>query len=78
MPYQHAVEPYQARIIWRGSVSDPAHIIWAATPDGCAFHGTRFSRWLVRLLGWSITKQWKRNQIVLKEYNLSPDSYIVG
>jgi hypothetical protein len=70
--------PTQARIFWRGSVADPAHVILFGTNDGTAFSGSKFQYCLIRLLGWSISKTWKRNEAFRIEQGLKTTDYLVG
>jgi len=53
-------KPIKALIIWEPSVADPAHFIWAATPDGIRFNFGWWGRFLVRQLAKLIVKAHKR------------------
>jgi hypothetical protein len=52
---------YTAKIIWEPSVADPAHLVWAILPDGTMFNGTKWQRFLIRLLSKSLMKQRNKN-----------------
>jgi hypothetical protein len=52
--------PIQAKIFWGPSITDPVHLIDIALPDGAAMTGTRWQRFLIKLLAKSILKRRKK------------------